>query len=103
MTELDHGELKREIAARIGSDPERYGTGIGTERHRCLTADEITKIGDCLGLGFLADERKQTKMDTIMLKLGRDHRTGASRWDVSDLAAVRDRLETDTRAQKVRA
>jgi len=87
-----HGELKRRIAARLGTDPERYGTGIGTERHKRLTAAEIDALCEALGLGFL-DGPKQERMNTVMLKLGRDHRTGAAVWDSADLRAVLDALD----------
>ena len=91
----DHGELKRRLAHHIGSDPSRYAADIGTERHKRLLDEEITLICDRLGLEFLDDEAKQQRMDAIMLKLGRDHRTGAQAWDTSDLVAVVRALHPD--------
>jgi len=38
-------------------------------------------------------EPKQQTMDAIMIRLGRDHRTGAHTWDASDLVAVIDSLD----------
>lgn len=82
-----HGELKRDIAVAIGSDPDRYGGGTGTERHKCLTKPEYVGIAEALGLR-LPDETKQQLRDSIMLKLGRDHRTGVGYLDTSDLSAI---------------
>lgn len=88
----DHGKLKRRIAELVGANPDRYADDLGTERHKTLTAEEIDGICDQLGIGFL-DCSKQEKKDACMLKLGRDHRTGTSMWDASDLVAVIDALE----------
>lgn len=88
-----HGELKRAIARRIGSDPDRYSAESGTERHNSLTNDEITGICEVLGLGFLAAEPNQVRRNAIMLKIGREHRTGVRHWDSSDLRAVLLRLQ----------
>jgi len=93
LHQQSHGELKRRLAALIGADPDRYATDIGTERHKCLLDSEIARICDALGLGMLADEPKQQRKDAIMLKLGRDHRTGAGMWDTSDLVAVIEAVE----------
>ena len=87
-----HGELKRRIVNLVGGDPSRYASGIGVERHRRLTAAEIDMISEAFGMR-LANEPKQQTMDAIMIRLGRDHRTGASTWDASDLVAVVDALE----------
>ncbi len=89
-----HGELKRRIAKLTGSDPGRYSDDLGNERHKRLTVKEIDWICQKLGVGFV-DGTKQEKRDMIMLKLGRDHRTGVRMWDSSDLRAVIDRLETE--------
>lgn len=87
-----HGELKRRLAELVGSDAGRYGSETGTERHKRLTVGEVDAIADGLGLGFL-DESKQETRDAIMIKLGRDHRTGVRMWDASDLVAVIEALE----------
>lgn len=92
--EMSHGELKRRLALRLGTNPDRYGADLGTERHKRLTAKEVTRICELLGLGFV-DASKQEKKDMVMIKLGRDHRTGARDWDASDLVAVINRLEAD--------
>lgn len=89
--DADHGTLKRRLATLIGADPSRYAAERGVERHKRLTAAEIDKVCDALGIGFI-DGTAQTKRDTVMIKLGRDHRTGVSMWDSSDLIAVIDRL-----------
>lgn len=95
-TQSDHGELKRRIAQLLGTDPGRYGADLGTERHKRLLNEEITLICERAGMGFLSDESKQERMESIMLKLGRDHRTGIGTWDTSDLAAVVRHLEPET-------
>lgn len=89
-----HGELKRRLAELIGSDPSRYAADTGTERHKRLTAAEVAAIAEAMNLGFL-DGSKQELRDTIMIKLGRDHRTGVRMWDASDLVAVIKALEGD--------
>lgn len=86
-TAQSHGELKRRLARLLGTDPSRYADDIGVERHRRLTVEEIDRICAELGLGFV-DGTKQTKVDTVMIRLGRDHRTGAEMCDVSDLVAI---------------
>lgn len=83
-----HGELKQQIADRLGTDPERYSSDLGVERHKRLTNREVTRICEELGMGFLRDEVKQDRRNAIMQRLGRDHRVGASEWDTSDLRAV---------------
>lgn len=90
----DHGQLKRHLAALIGSDPSRYATGTGTDRHKTVTVAEVDRICEILGIGFV-DGSKQVKKDTIMIRLGRDHRTGTSMWDASDLLAVIRALEAE--------
>lgn len=87
-----HGEMKRHIAQAVGTDPQRYAAGTGTERHKRLTAAEVNQLADALEIGFI-DGTKQEKRDAIMLKLGRDHRVGIRLWDSSDLRAVVDALE----------
>jgi len=89
-----HGELKRRLARHLGTDASRYATGTGTERHKRLTAAELERLCEVLGIGFI-DAPKQQKRDTIMIRLGRDHRTGARMWDSSDLRAVLEELEED--------
>lgn len=89
-----HAELKQYLATLIGTDPGRYSTDLGDERHKKLRTEEIDAICDALGIGFV-DGRKQQKMDTVMLKLGRDHRTGVGMWDTSDLVALIERLEAE--------
>jgi hypothetical protein len=88
-----HGELKRHLATLLDTDASRYGDGIGTERHKRLTAAEIDALCEVLGLGFLADETKQEQMDAIMLKLDRNQRTGVGMWDTADLVAVIEAVE----------
>lgn len=90
--EATHGEMKRRLAGIIGSDPDRYAASTGTERHKNLTVDELKAIARELGLD-LDEESKQTVKDTIMLRLGRDHRTGAGMLDSSDLRAILEALE----------
>jgi hypothetical protein len=89
-----HGELKRRLASLVDSDPERYSSDLGTERHKRITASEVDGVCETLGLGFV-DGTQQDKRDAVMLKLGRDHRTGIRMWDSSDLRAVIERLETE--------
>jgi hypothetical protein len=88
----DHGDLKRRIAELVGSDPSRYGSGCGVERHRGLLSEEVDGICELLGMG-LEDEPKSQQMDAVMIRLGRDHRTGAGMWDTADLIAVVEALE----------
>ena len=83
-----HGELKRAIATRIGTNPGRYGAGIGTERHHRLTADEVHGIAEKLGLGRQPHTSKQQLRNQIMHELGRAHRVGVRDWDTSDLREV---------------
>lgn len=87
-----HGEMKRRIAELLGTDPSRYSEDLGNERHKELQLKEIDWICQELGVGFV-DGSKQEKRDMIMIKLGRDHRTGVRGWDSSDLRAVIERLE----------
>lgn len=87
-----HGELKRRLAERLGTDVSRYSADIGTERHKCLTALEVDRICEEFGMP-LGDETKQQQMDAVMIRLGRDHRTGAAIWDAADLVAVIQALE----------
>lgn len=96
----DHGELKRRLADLLGTDPERYATGTGTERHKVVTSEEVDRVCEELGIGFV-DGSKQEKRDTVMIKLGRDHRTGASMWDSSDLLAVIRALDGDESGREV--
>jgi hypothetical protein len=91
QTHTSHGEMKREIAWRVETEPDRYGSETGNERHKRLTADEIRRIADELGLGWM-DETRQQMIDSIMLKLGRDYRTGVRSLDFSDLRAILRRL-----------
>lgn len=87
-----HGKMKRRIAELVGADPSRYSEDLGNERHKRLKLKEIDWICHMLGVGFV-DGSKQEKRDMIMIKLGRDHRTGVREWDSSDLRAVIERLE----------
>lgn len=87
-----HGELKRRLAELVGTDQSRYSEETGVERHKRLTASEIDAIAAAFGMG-LEDEPKQQVMDAIMIRLGRDHRTGTEMWDSSDLVAVIEALQ----------
>ena len=87
-----HGELKRRLAEIVGEDPSRYSDETGVERHKRLTAGEVRAIAAVFGMG-LDGEPKQQTMDAIMIRLGRDHRTGVRMWDASDLVAVIDALD----------
>lgn len=89
-TPRSHGEFKRDLAEAVGSDPSRYAAATGEERHKCLTKAEYVGLAEALGLGFLADESKQQLRDAILLKLGRDHRTGVTYLDTSDLRAIHE-------------
>lgn len=88
-----HGELKRHLADLVGADPSRYSRDIGVERHKKLTVREIDLVLESFGLDFLKDETAQTKKDTLMLRVGRDHRTGVGYWDTNDLLALIEELE----------
>lgn len=90
--ETPNAEVKRRLAARLGTDPTRYDPGIGGKRDKRLTAEEIDRICEELGIGFV-DGTKDEKRDTIMIKLGRDRRTGVTRWDAADVVAVVQALE----------
>jgi len=39
-----HGEMKREIAERIGTDPSRYGGGTDIERHKVIRLPDGREI-----------------------------------------------------------
>lgn len=93
--DLSHGEMKREIAAAVGCDPDRYAEDVGNERHKRLTRAELVGVAETLGLGFLADESKQQLKDSILLKLGRDHRTGCGVLDAADLRTIYTEVVTD--------
>jgi hypothetical protein len=88
--------MKRRLAEMAGTDASRYSTELGTERHKRLSAADIDGICEQLGLGFLCAETMQEQRDAIMIKLDRDHRTGARSWDSSDLLAVVEALEEVT-------
>lgn len=90
-----HGELRRRLAELVGSDPERYSEATGTERHKSLLASEIQAVTDVFGMEIEAAP-KQQQMDAVMIRLGRDHRTGARMWDSSDLVALIGALEEAT-------
>jgi len=87
-----HGELKRYLAETLGTDPNRYSAETGCERHKRLTAEEVDRIAEHFGMGLSGETKQQTR-DAIMIRLGRDHRTGVRMWDVSDLVAVIDALD----------
>jgi len=82
-----HGELKRHLAGILGTDADRYSADTGCERHKRLTAEEVDRIAEEFEMG-LNEESKQRTRDAIMIRLGRDHRTGVRQWDASDLVAV---------------
>jgi hypothetical protein len=86
-----HGELKRRLAEIVGTNPSRYSDETGVERHKRLTAREVDRIAEAFEMG-LSSEPKQQTMDAIMIRLERDHRTGAQKWDASDLVAVLEAL-----------
>lgn len=87
-----HGELKRDLAETLGTDPDRYSADTGCERHKRLTAEEVDRIAEHFGMGLGGAPKQQTK-DAIMIRLGRDHRTGVRGWDASDLVAIIKALE----------
>jgi hypothetical protein len=87
-----HGELKRYLADTLGTDPDRYSADTGCERHKRLTAEEVDRIAEHFGMG-LGGAPKQQTMNAIMIRLGRDHRTGVRVWDASDLVATIEALE----------
>jgi|GEM_PF-6490424 len=95
MRSKSHGEMKRRIADITDADPSRYADGTGTERHRRMTRAELETVCEALGLGMVTDESAQQMRDSLMLKLGRDHRTGVGTFDSSDLAAILGALEGD--------
>ncbi|WP_434521310.1 hypothetical protein [Halorubrum sp. AS12] len=84
-------EMKAEIARRIGTDPERYGRGCG---HKTLLAKEVRLVAEELGMG-LSDQPRQQVRDALMIRAGRDHRTGISFYDSRDVEAILDQLEDD--------
>jgi hypothetical protein len=87
-----HGKLKRYLADILGTDADRYSADTGCERHKRLTAEEVDRIAEHFGMG-LGEEPKQQTRDAIMIRLGRDHRTGVRQWDASDVVAVIKALE----------
>jgi hypothetical protein len=87
-----HGDLKRHLARFLGTDPDRYSDEIGCERHKRLTVEEVHRIAEHFGMGLGAAPKQQTR-DAIMIRLGRDHRTGVRGWDASDLVAAIEALE----------
>jgi hypothetical protein len=93
-----HGELKRYLAETLGTDPNRYSAETGCERHKRLTAEEVDRIAEHFGMGLSGETKQQTR-DAIMIRLGRDHRTGAHTWDASDLVAVIDSLDQSLQAE----
>jgi len=92
LMQQSHGKLKRQLATILGEDPSRYSDKTGVERHKRLTADEVGAIAAMFGMG-LDDEPKQQTMDAIMIRLGRDHRTGVRAWDASDLVSIIEALD----------
>jgi hypothetical protein len=87
-----HGELKRYLAETLGTDPDRYSADTSCERHKRLTAEEVDQIAEHFGMGLSGEPKQQTR-DAIMIRLGRDHRTGVQGWDASDLVAIIEALE----------
>lgn len=82
-------EMKAEIARRVGSDPERYAEGCA---HKRLLAREVRGVASALGMGLDGEPASQIR-DALMIRAGRDHRTGVSFWDSRDVAAVIEELE----------
>ena len=84
-------EMKAEIARRVGTDPSRYGEGCG---HKTLLAKEVRLVSEELGMG-VSDQPYQQVRDALMIRAGRDHRTGVSFYDSRDVEAILDQLEAD--------
>lgn len=84
-------EMKAEIAERVGTDPERYGQGCG---HKSLLASEVRLVSEELGMG-IADQPAQQVRDALMIRLGRDHRTGLTFYDSRDAEAIVDALRRE--------
>ncbi|EMA69153.1 hypothetical protein C461_03222 [Halorubrum aidingense JCM 13560] len=84
-------DMKAEIARRVGTDPERYGQGCG---HKTLLANEVKLVAEGLGMG-LSEEPCQHVRDALMIRVGRDHRTGISFYDSRDVEAILDLMEAD--------
>ena len=85
-------EMKAEIARHVGTDPRRYAAGCA---HRRLLAREVRGVAAALGMA-LDDEPASHVRDALMIRVGRDHRTGVSFWDSRDLAAVLEELEGES-------
>lgn len=81
-------EIKAEIAERVGMDPDRYGQGCG---HKSLLSKEVRLVSEALGMG-IADQPRQQIRDALMIRVGRDHRTGITFYDSRDAAAILEEL-----------
>lgn len=84
-------EMKAEIARRVGTDPERYGSGCA---HKRLLANEVKLVSEQLGMN-LSEEPCQHVRDALMIRSGRDHRTGISFYDSRDVEAILNELEAN--------
>ncbi|SEH60703.1 hypothetical protein SAMN05192561_11230 [Halopenitus malekzadehii] len=82
-------EMKAEIAQHVGTDPDRYGEGCG---HKQLLASEVRLVSEKLGMN-LSDQPRQHVRDALMIRTGRDDRTGVSFYDSRDVEAILNELE----------
>ena len=85
-------EMKAEIAERVGTNPERYGQGCG---HKTLLAKEVRLVSEALGMG-ISDQPATQIRDALMIRTGRDDRTGISFYDSRDVAAILNQLRDET-------
>ena len=84
-------DMKAEIARRVGTDPSRYGEGCG---HKTLLAKEARLVSEKVEMG-ISDQPYQQVRDALMIRAGRDHRTGISFYDSRDVEAILGQLEGD--------
>jgi len=82
-------DMKAEIARRVGTNPGRYGQGCA---HKRLLCNEVKLVSERLGMN-LSGEPCQHVRDALMIRVGRDHRTGISFYDSTDVEAILDALE----------
>lgn len=94
-TVLSTPELRAAIVEECGGNPDRYRGDRYRDRACTMTSTELDLVLEEIGLGFLVGDTKQQKMDTLMIRLGRDERTGVKQFDTSDLRAIAEEVGAD--------
>lgn len=76
----------QEVVDTVGGDWERYRH----DAHRKPAKRDVVEIANELGVGLGYETPKQQIMDAIMIRVGRDHRTGAAYWDSADWERIHE-------------